>query len=664
MEHEQTRTYKVPSDGNSKNISKQETKPNQIIDNNATMLFTMDSRTPPKIKLHHKFFEKKKLEPVENSHPGIAVPIDVDSFLETTTPRRAVIYRTEGKTATTNSGLSTWILLSGQSTTSKPSRKPATVKSTTLSTSTSTTQGVTSKSSEKPFKPTIKVIKPLTTRKPKTTTTIPTPTTITTTSPSPVTIVSSTQTSPTTTTVTSVAPKTTLIATSASKPTTEKIQNNRIITKIKASVLNNAVNNKTTPVTIAPPTTISVVTQTTVSTKKTTVALMEPVNITKSKNTEVNDLNQPEAKDGAIELSNEKHSTSGTTTKRPKRPANNNKRKKNNKNRRRKPGANASEKIDTAVNGTKLAIKEKPIGTQIYNYLSREVMPTVGVGLVGLVVTAGLASYFLYPFGALRRTYTGATDRKDYYYDEYATGGLPEEEIIGKVIAGMPENTNYPTNYRTPLARKDYKNEVNYNSNNYRNSDPYYQYPYNEYQTVSVGSKIGYSRDVVAEHQKETGYTVDDGEMDKKFVVGNIPKEFDQPITPVAVPEHGPRSLRIRRKRFAQHEKENEILDFNYPTKDNIKPYLRQKPSTSTTDITVSESTSQPPLTTTIQYSTTEDIILQPEQPSVFTFLRNLLELKVRIGLDFLLKTTDSVNRYLRGVQERVNTVLKKESRH
>ncbi|XP_049535504.1 uncharacterized protein LOC125951042 [Anopheles darlingi] len=90
----------------------------------------------------------------------------------------------------------------------------------------------------------------------------------------------------------------------------------------------------------------------------------------------------------------------------------------------------------------------KPVSTQIINYLSREVMPTVGVGLVGLVMAAGLASYFLgSPLGALRRS----DDRKDdlYYsnYEEYAgPDGQNEEDVFGKLIAGMPDRSYYRNN--------------------------------------------------------------------------------------------------------------------------------------------------------------------------------------------------------------------------
>ncbi|XP_058452723.1 mucin-2-like [Malaya genurostris] len=102
--------------------------------------------------------------------------------------------------------------------------------------------------------------------------------------------------------------------------------------------------------------------------------------------------------------------------------------------------------------------KSKPMTTQIMNFLSREVMPTVGVGLVGLVITAGLASYFLgSPLtAALRRS--DETNRKDdvYFsnYEDYATtDGQNEEEVFGKLIAGMPERSYYRNNIRRRISQ-------------------------------------------------------------------------------------------------------------------------------------------------------------------------------------------------------------------
>lgn len=79
-----------------------------------------------------------------------------------------------------------------------------------------------------------------------------------------------------------------------------------------------------------------------------------------------------EPKDADFDLPQDR-SPGKPTTKKPKRNNNKNKKKNNNK----KP--NVTNHFDENKNATKTAIKKKenPIGTKIYNYLSREVMPTV-----------------------------------------------------------------------------------------------------------------------------------------------------------------------------------------------------------------------------------------------------------------------------------------------
>lgn len=150
-----------------------------------------------------------------------------------------------------------------------------------------------------------------------------------------------------------------------------------------------------------------------------------------------------EPKDADFDLPQDR--SPGHSTKKPKRPTVGIKTKKKNGNKHPSNKKNPTNKL--ALNKQ----KEKPMSTKIYNYLSREVMPTVGVGLVGLVVTAGLASYFFGPLGALRRSYDDALDRQDtgdsiyaINSDEYASGnpdsGQKEEEVFGKFIAGMPAN--------------------------------------------------------------------------------------------------------------------------------------------------------------------------------------------------------------------------------
>ncbi|XP_071631990.1 uncharacterized protein [Temnothorax longispinosus] len=180
--------------------------------------------------------------------------------------------------------------------------------------------------------------------------------------------------------------------------------------------------------------------------------------------------------------------TASTSTKRPRHSS---KRKKN-KNRRRRPTTSMptsttiamvpiqmetsesvtdSTYVDNEVQESKIAPEtkvgnstktkkkqpQKAIGTQIYNFLSREVMPSFGVmSLVGLGL--GLASYFLYPFGGTitRRNYEVEPNYK-YNMDEYGGNyGQSEEEMLSKVFQGM---TNYENKYS---GGKDSYNNGNY----------------------------------------------------------------------------------------------------------------------------------------------------------------------------------------------------------
>lgn len=336
---------------------------NQLLDSKNV---TLDTRTPPKIKTQTKNNgDKKKSEiTVENSHAGVAVPMDEDDIKQELdeTPKKVLIHRNHNKvTPTTDGGLSTWVLLSGQPTTLKPIEEVKANKTDKIR--------INNK-----LRPSL--------RKNATTT------------------------------------------------TTEAYIDNKPVNKIKASVLASIKEKSST--TTTKPTTIKIV-----KTKKNATTTTEvPV-------TEENlSIKLPlEAKDGDLDLDEETTTKKGATTKKPPKSTTvaPGKRKKN-KNRRRKPNTKTT-------NGTKVATgkpqtKEKPISTQVYNYISREVLPTVGVGLVGLVVTAGLAGYFLYPFAVpVRRNGNyEINDRKDdkYYYNEgdYSYGGQSEEDVISKVIAG------------------------------------------------------------------------------------------------------------------------------------------------------------------------------------------------------------------------------------
>jgi hypothetical protein len=154
--------------------------------------------------------------------------------------------------------------------------------------------------------------------------------------------------------------------------------------------------------------------------------------------------------------------TAEITTKRPRRPTGGNKKRKKNKNRRRRPSnrpevtedpESKTGELNTTSTNNKVATKERPLSTRIYNYIAREVMPSVGVGLIGLVVTAGRAGLIMYPFGgglATRRTYEEVPPHhinpNAYYHGEYESeidNSQSEEEVFGKLLEGMNDKGEF-----------------------------------------------------------------------------------------------------------------------------------------------------------------------------------------------------------------------------
>lgn len=283
-------------------------------------------------------------------------------------------------------------------------------------------------------------------------------------------------------------------------------------------------------------------------------------------------------------------STATTTTK---RPRHNSKRKKN-KVRRRKPSrrttsvapssttlattasssmeigdsdgvttTDANVQVDNAVQeskiapeskvpatATKLKKKQPPktISTQIYNFLSREVMPNFGMmSLVGLGL--GLASYFLYPFGGTitRRNYEVEPNYKTYSPHEYGSNyGQREEEVLSKVLQGMTNHENrYP-------AVKDYSGNNYYHYQHYdgaydvpttKKVDPRYPSPsastspgglYRPAENTQPAVKYRNTEYRYAEAQttpvyydhKHADLTDLTGSANRQFVVGNVPKEY------------------------------------------------------------------------------------------------------------------------------------------
>ncbi|XP_043665277.1 uncharacterized protein LOC122627796 [Vespula pensylvanica] len=205
-------------------------------------------------------------------------------------------------------------------------------------------------------------------------------------------------------------------------------------------------------------------------------------------------------------------------------------------------------KITNNITKTKKKPPQKGISTQIYNFLSREVMPSFGVmSLLGLGL--GLASYFLYPFGGTitRRNYEVEPNYK-YNLDEYGGNyGQNEEEVLSKVLQGMTNHENkfgagsggvkdfdknyyryqhfdgaYDTQsirrtdqrYPLPSSSPIYKPTENTASVlKYRNTD----YRYSEVQTTPT----------YYDPQKHNEFVVgQDSTGNRQFVVGNIPKEY------------------------------------------------------------------------------------------------------------------------------------------
>ncbi|XP_031341503.1 uncharacterized protein LOC116169538 [Photinus pyralis] len=541
-----------------------------VLINHTSSELTYDTRTPPKIKQQIKKPPKKESAVTEHSHPGVVEPVsNIDSTWEENT-KKLNFYKIENK-PTTEHGLSTWVLLNSQtvspSITSTPKSTPKpTVKQKFEDNKNLTRTEIFNKITKPLFK---KRPAPSTTKKPTT------------------------------------------VTTPATTSTTEQK-----ITKIKASILNEAINNKNK--------TINKKVQENENSSLSTTKLPTP-----STTPSDNSLFSLEPKDDEVEL------LLTPPSKKNRRPSNTTKKKKN-KTRRRRPAA--AEKLSLS-NSTKLAPKDKPIGTQIYNYLSREIMPTVGVGLVGLMVTAGLASYFLYPFTPVRRSYQ--VDRKDnkgsyYYNDEYTPGGITEEEAIGKVIAGMP--TTYESqNYRNTF--KGGQQTTNRKSNDFGLRRGQSEA---SVEAIYLTPSKKYDEQLYFANRRNEPDVYNSQFMHKDFVTEKTKSHSE--VTPVVVPEHGPRHLpksttasdiegRVHSRKRRNSDFDNEIFDHD----EDIR---RGRPESTTFATTV------------------------PSKPQNFLHtLRLLFEAQIKLGLEFLQKTSQAVAKYFSDVHSRFNEKSKEQPR-
>lgn len=134
----------------------------------------------------------------------------------------------------------------------------------------------------------------------------------------------------------------------------------------------------------------------------------------------------------------------------------------------------------------------------------------------------------------------------------------------------------------------------------------------------------------------------------QQFVVGSVPKEVVQEVTPVAVPEHGPRFLKIRRRRSSGDFSENEI-----PLDDEKFDKSHQSVVTASSDVTTQPTTTVKPTKTTYKplVPTVAD-----EKPNFLNLLKDLINFKIRFGLELLQNTTMTFSRYLSRVQQRLDS--------
>nr|XP_031841636.1 uncharacterized protein LOC116430968 [Nomia melanderi] len=197
-------------------------------------------------------------------------------------------------------------------------------------------------------------------------------------------------------------------------------------------------------------------------------------------------------------------------------------------------------KVSTNATKTKKKPIQKPISTQIYNFLSREVMPSFGVmSLVGLGL--GLASYFLYPFGGTiaRRNYEVEPKYK-YNLDEYGGNyGQSEEEVLSKVFQGMTNEDNkypgvkdYDNYYQYQHFDGGYDSQTTKKYDQRYSSSPIYRpentasvlkYRNTDFRYPDVSSTPNYYDN----RPKHTEYVVgQSSSANRQFVVGNVPKEY------------------------------------------------------------------------------------------------------------------------------------------
>ncbi|KAM0734629.1 hypothetical protein ACS0PU_011448 [Formica fusca] len=237
-----------------------------------------------------------------------------------------------------------------------------------------------------------------------------------------------------------------------------------------------------------------------------------------------------------------------------------------------------------AANSTKNKKKQPPkaIGTQIYNFLSREVMPSFGVmSLVGLGL--GLASYFLYPFGGTiaRRNYDVEQNYK-YNPDEYGGNyGQSEEEVLSKVFQGM---TNHESKYPgVKDASSNYYHYQHYDGAYDAQTTKKTDARYPSISTSSVYKTMENTQPAVKYRNTDFRYTEAQttpvyydhkhsdlseiaGSANRQFVVGNVPKEYPFDVKAAALPIDSKNGVNYVSTEIGQTQFERDIAQgFNFP---------------------------------------------------------------------------------------------------
>ncbi|XP_063217821.1 uncharacterized protein LOC134528270 [Bacillus rossius redtenbacheri] len=465
-----------------------------------------------------------------------------------------------------------------------------------------------------------------------------------------------------------------------------------------------------------------------------------------------------------------------STTKRTRRPgASEKKKKKKNKNRHRRPikKPNDDPELESKITdedvNTSIAAstKERPLSTRIYNYLAREVMPSVGVGLLGLVFTAGLAGLIMYPFagGAARKTYDETSPGGYYSYSSNIDreGGMSDAEAFGKVLAGMkedqmsvynnvgggtsafvnPQETRYDVTtsrygggsvdssqegayghsetsqvFAGSQSSENLNHGEDYARNQYSSPFPVYSSRGVRYRQVGIGTSYAVNHEVPETKEVTLTDKINHVALENEslFARDKVPSVQRGPVQHPTV-EHGPRSL-SRRRREALPEKddmENEIIpsmviDNNKKDMANSTPASTivkneistessstvlptEKPENTTSAETnegstlgQSEKQNETNVETTTYAETSEETTFipttdlyeggnvfssgivteengvdynpentKPQPFSLLGLLKQLVQFKIRLGLDLLRNSSAAFTQYLEGVQKRMD---------